>query len=81
LVGKINLNQFKDDAIINVNSIRQQLILITKSGKMYSMETSSVDQILLYPYIEQIRPSMIANMSNPGAEKMPFKMVKKSVAE
>jgi hypothetical protein len=81
LVGKIKLNQFKDDAIVNMYSIRQQLILVTKSGKLYSMETSSVDQILLYPYIEEIRPSMIANYTNPGSEKMLFKMVKKSVAE
>lgn len=62
-------------------SIRQQLILTTKSGKMYSFETSSVDQILLYPYIEEIKPSMIGNYSNPNSEKMLFKMVKKSVAE
>ena len=54
---------------------------MTKSGKMYSMETSSVDQILLYPYIEEIKPSMIANYTSPGSEKMLFKMVKKSVAE
>ena len=43
LVGKINLNQFKNDGIVNMYSIRGQLILTTKSGKMYSMETSSVD--------------------------------------
>lgn len=54
---------------------------MTKSGKIYSMETSSVDQILLYPYIEEIRPSIIGSYSNPSPEKMQFKVIKKSVAE
>jgi hypothetical protein len=58
-MGNIHfLNQFDEainDRVVELSSLRGQLILITEKGRIFSMETSTVDTILLHPHFEEIK--------------------------
>jgi hypothetical protein len=85
LAGNIKFSKITEggDKIINMKSMKGQLLLQMQSGKMFMMEATSTEQILLNPYITEVKTSishMIVPSSNTS-KRFPFKMIRKSSGE
>jgi hypothetical protein len=60
LLGKLRFENIKDDKIVQLQSIKGQLIIQTLKGHLYSMEALSMEQIQNYPYATEITPTLNA---------------------
>lgn len=89
------INDIKNghDKIISLKSIRGNLILQTQNGKLFTMEASSSDQIILYPFISEIKPILNSLLPSIGensyvrqsirelSHSLEMRVIRKSVGE
>lgn len=85
LLGTLRFENLKgDDKIVQLQSIKGQLIIQTQSDHLYSMEALTMEQILIYPYATEITPTLqrltgrSANPLTSNTRNLPMTTIKKS---
>lgn len=83
LLGKLRFENIKDDKIVQLQSIKGQLIIQTLKGHLYSMEALSMEQIQNYPYATEITPTLNALSEGRSIQNsnLPIITIKKSQGE
>ena len=59
LIGNLKLPIGFNEKVRTLSSVKNQLIIHTNFGRLYAMESTSIEDILLNPYIEEIKPSFV----------------------
>ena len=84
LIGNLKFPNIGSQKMVQLESLRGSLLIQMESGELYSMEVNNLEQVLLNPYIEQIKPT-VQRFQRSSTVKFskdhPFITIRKNTAE